>query len=49
MSDFYLTLPKDYDLKNDPIFDLNRSTFKRLMDVQAPVPELTTAVPLKIA
>lgn len=42
--DYYLSLPYDYDLKNDPVYDQRRSTYNRLGDMGFCWPEPTTRV-----
>jgi hypothetical protein len=41
---YFLALPLDYDIRNDPSFDLKRSTYHRLGDLGFKWPEPTTQV-----
>jgi len=40
---FYMTLPYDYDVKNDPVFNSHYSTYRRLGDLGFPWPEPTSS------
>lgn len=43
---FYMTLPYDYDIRNDRKFNCHYSTYKRLGDQGFKWPETTTSVSL---